>query len=409
MVELTIGSLGHLGDGVARLNGQDVFVAFALPGELIDGDVSGNRVEKPRILTPSVDRIKPACKHFKSCGGCVAQHARDEVLANWKVQQVKTTLAMSDIETEFRPIITSAPRSRRRATFTGRRSKSGTVLGFHQRGSNALIDLQECALVTPQLWAAGAGLRALILLGASRKAELRLTVTDTLNGADVDVADAKPLTPQQVAELGQIATAHKFSRVTWNGDVVVQMSPPYHKMGNARVVPPPGAFLQATEDGERALLAAVTEAVGGALKIADLFSGCGTFALPLSEHAEVLAVEGDDDMTQAMLQGWRGAGGLHKIDGVTRDLFRRPLMAAELKGIEAVVIDPPRAGAQAQIHEIAKSQVDRIAFVSCNPTTFARDASHLIEAGFRLNWLQVVDQFRWSAHVEMVGLFTRAG
>lgn len=409
MVELTIGSLGHLGDGVVHWNGQDIFVPFTLPGEQIEGEISGNRIEKPRIVTPSVDRIKPACRHFKSCGGCVAQHARDTVLADWKVQQVKDTLAMTGLETVFRPIVTSPPHSRRRATFAGRRSKSGTVLGFHQRGSTALIDLQQCALITPQLWASGDGLRALIVLGASRKGEVRLTVTETLNGADVDVLDAKPLTPQQVAELGQIAITHKFARVTWNGDVLVQLSPPHQAMGRARVVPPPGAFLQATEDGEHALLLAVKEAVGDAARIADLFCGCGTFALPLSEHAQVLAVEGDPEMTDAMLLGWREAGGLHKLEGISRDLFRRPLLPAEFKGIDAVVIDPPRAGAQAQVTEIAKSEVRRIGFVSCNPTTFARDAKILVDAGYQLNWVQVVDQFRWSSHVELVAQFTRDG
>ncbi len=408
MIEVRIHALGHLGDGVARHNGEEVFVPFALPGETVSGVLDGNRIENPKIQSPVADRIKPACRHFRTCGGCTMQHARDEVLAAWKLDQVKTTLAQSGLETEFRTVITSPPHSRSRAVFSGRRSKSGTIIGFHRRGSEALIDLLECPLVTPKIWAAIEGLRPLVLMGASRKAEVRLTVTDADNGVDVDVSDAKELTPQQQSELGLIATRHGFSRITWNGEVAVQAEPPFQTFGRAQVVPPPGAFLQATQDGEQALLSAVTDAVGDAGRIADLFAGCGTFALPLAEQADILAVEGEEPMIEALLEGWRKASGLHRVEGVARDLFRRPLLPDEFKGIDAVVIDPPRAGALAQITELAKSPVNRIAFVSCNPATFARDARILTEAGFTLDWVQVVDQFRWSAHVELAAQLTRA-
>ena len=408
MIEVRIHALGHLGDGVARHNGEEVFVPFALPGETVSGLLDGNRIENPKIQSPVADRIKPACRHFRTCGGCTMQHARDEVLAAWKLDQVKTMLAQAGLETDFRPVITSPPHSRRRAVFSGRRSKSGTIIGFHRRGSEALIDLLECPLVTPKIWAAIEGLRPLVLLGASRKAEVRLTVTDAANGVDVDVSDAKELTPQQQSELGLVATRHGFSRITWNGEVAVQAEPPFQTFGRAQVVPPPGAFLQATRDGEQALLSAVTDAVGDAGRIADLFAGCGTFALPLAEQADILAVEGEEPMIEALLEGWRRASGLHRVEGVARDLFRRPLLPDEFKGIDAVVIDPPRAGALAQVTELAKSPVNLIAFVSCNPATFARDARILTEAGFTLDWVQVVDQFRWSAHVELAAKLTRA-
>ena len=407
MIEVRIHALGHLGDGVARHDGEEVFVPFALPGEIVSGQLDGNRIEKPKILSPVSDRIKPACRHFKTCGGCTMQHARDEVLSDWKLDQVKTTLAQAGLKTDFRPVMTSPPHSRRRAVFSGRRSKSGAIIGFHQRGSNDLIDLLECPLVTPKIWAATEGLRPLVLMGASRKAEVRVTVTDSDTGVDVGVSEAKDLSPQQQSELGQIATRHGFSRITWNGEVVVQAHPPYQTFGRAQVVPPPGAFLQATRDGEQALLAAVTEAVGEAGQIADLFAGCGTFTLPLAERADVLAVEGEEPMNEALLQGWRAASGLHRVEAVARDLFRRPMLPDEFKGLDAVVIDPPRAGAQAQVTELARSPINRIAFVSCNPATFARDARILTNAGFTLDWVQVVDQFRWSAHVELVAQFTR--
>lgn len=408
VIEVRIHALGHLGDGVARHNGEEVFVPFALPGETVSGTLSGNRIEQPKIVTPVSDRIKPACRHFKTCGGCTMQHARDEVLADWKLDQVRTTLAQAGLETEFRPVITSPPHSRRRAVYSGRRSKSGTIIGFHQRGSGVLIDLQECPLVTPKIWSAIEGLRPLVLMGASRKAEVRLTVTDADTGVDVDVSGAKDLTPQQQSELGRIATRHGFARITWNGEVAVQAEPPFQTFGRAQVVPPPGAFLQATRDGEQALLTAVTEAVGDAGRIADLFAGCGTFALQLAEQADILAVEGEEPMIEALLDGWRRASGLHRVEGVARDLFRRPLLPDEFKGIDAVIIDPPRAGALAQVTELVRGPVNRIAFVSCNPATFARDARILTDAGFALDWVQVVDQFRWSAHVELAAQLTRA-
>jgi 23S rRNA (uracil1939-C5)-methyltransferase len=198
-----------------------------------------------------------------------------------------------------------------------------------------------------------------------------------------------------------------LARLSWDGEVVFQSEPPVLAMGVARVSPPPGAFLQATPEGEAALLRAVLEATDGARRVADLFAGCGTFALPVAQRAEVHAVEGSSQMLAALDHGWRTALGLKRVSTETRDLFRRPLMPDELARFDAVVIDPPRAGAEAQIGQIAAAQLPRVAAVSCNPVTFARDARALVTAGYRLDWVQVVDQFRWSAHVELTACFTR--
>jgi 23S rRNA (uracil1939-C5)-methyltransferase len=204
-----------------------------------------------------------------------------------------------------------------------------------------------------------------------------------------------------MAGLGQIAAGHGLARITWNGETVVTATPPALTLGRARVVPPAGGFLQATAEGEAALVAAVRAAVGPARRVADLFAGLGTFALPLAETAAVHAVEAEAPMLAALDRGWRDTPGLRRIDSERRDLYRRPLDAAELKGFDAVVLDPPRAGAEAQVTELAGAKVPVIAYASCNPATFARDARILVAAGYRLDWIEVIDQFRWSPHVEL--------
>jgi 23S rRNA (uracil1939-C5)-methyltransferase len=208
------------------------------------------------------------------------------------------------------------------------------------------------------------------------------------------------------AQLGQEAQRLKVARLTWDGEVIATLVPPVQRFGAARVVPPPGAFLQATREGEAALVAVAQEIVGDAKSVVDLFAGCGTFSLPMAGTAEVHAIEGEAAMMRALDRGWREAQGLKRVSVETRDLFRNPLMAEDLR-YEAAVIDPPRAGALAQTAELARSDIARIAFVSCNPVTFARDAKVLVDAGYRLDWVQVVDQFRWSSHVELVGAFAR--
>jgi 23S rRNA (uracil1939-C5)-methyltransferase len=221
------------------------------------------------------------------------------------------------------------------------------------------------------------------------------------------ITTEKDLTPQLRIELAAFAQTHQVARLCWNDEVIVTINPPVQKMGGANVVPPSGAFLQATREGEAALLSAVTEIVGKADKVVDLFSGVGTFALPLAQTAEIHAVEGEEEMLGSLDKAWRGAQGLKRVTTEKRDLFRRPLEPDELDRFDAAVIDPPRAGADAQIDTLAQSKIRTIAMVSCNPVTFARDAVTLIKGGYKLDWAQVVDQFRWSAHVEVVGKFTR--
>lgn len=406
-LRLSIDRVGHLGDGLAMGPEGPVFVPQVLSGEVVEGALQGDRLSDVRIVTPSPDRIRPPCPHARTCGGCLMQHASDTFVAEWKQGIVRGAMAGQGLEATLRPIVTSPPRSRRRATLTGRKTKGGALLGFHARASDMLVAVPNCQLLHPDLIATFQALEAMTRLGGSRSTELALTVTRTLGGPDLAVSGGKPTEDGLSLDIARLAETHGLSRVTWNGETVAIRTQPNQRFGRALVAPPPGAFLQATAEGEAALLAAVTEAVGPARRIADLFAGCGTFALPLAERAEVHAVEGEAAMVQAMEKGWRGAEGLKRLQAETRDLFRRPLEPDEFKGIEAVVIDPPRAGAEAQTERLAGTKVPVIAMVSCNPVTFARDARVLVQAGWRIDWIQVVDQFRWSAHVELVARLSR--
>jgi 23S rRNA (uracil1939-C5)-methyltransferase len=384
-----------------------IYVPGCLPGEEVEGDLVKDTLTNVRIVTPSANRVKPPCAHARTCGGCLMQHVSDEFVAEWKQGIVVGALAAQGVSAQFRPITTSPARSRRRATLSARKTKGGVQMGFHARGSDTLVAVPNCQLLHPDLIAAFPALEMLVKLGGSRTVEVQLTVTRSLAGADVAVTGGKPLDAALQMEMARLCEAHKIARLTWNGETVAMRAAPVQRFGRALVAPPPGAFLQATAEGETALLQAVALAIGSARKVVDLFAGSGTFSIPLAERAEVHAVEGEATMIAALEKGARMAEGLKRLTTEVRDLFRRPLEPDEFKGVEAVVIDPPRAGAEAQVAVLAKTAVPVIAYVSCNPATFARDARVLVEAGYQLDWVQVVDQFRWSSHVELAARFSR--
>lgn len=402
MTDLRIKRLGHLGDGIAD---GPIYAPGTLPGETVTGRLKGDRLSDIRILAPSPDRVAPPCRHFRSCGGCQMQHLSDIALARWKAEIVTTALKAHGLEAEMRPMAVSPPRSRRRATLAARRTRKGAMAGFHARESEVITEISDCQLLHPDLMPALPLARDLAEAGTSRKAELRVAATLSDSGLDVAVGEGKPLDGPLRQELAQIADKHDLARLGWGDEVVVTRRAPEHEFDGVRVTPPPGAFLQATKEGERALRADVIECVKGAARVVDLFAGCGTFALPVARHARVHAVEGDRRMTYALDAAWRGTDRLKQVTTETRDLFRRPLTAEELSSYDAAIIDPPRAGAEAQIAQLARARVPVIAHVSCNPVTFARDAATLVQAGYSLAHLRIVDQFRWSVHVELVAQF----
>ncbi|MFK7939616.1 MAG: class I SAM-dependent RNA methyltransferase [Roseovarius sp.] len=402
--EYQINRLGHQGDGIAD---GPLFVPYTLPGECVTGQIDGQVVRNAKIVTPSSDRVKAPCRHFPACGGCKLQHASDAFLRDWKTDVVRQALLAHGIEASFLPTHCSDASTRRRATLSAKRTKKGAMVGFHAPGSDVVIETPDCQLLHPDLIKAMPALSDLARVGASRKHPLSVMLTLSEAGVDACVLNGKPLENHMHMELAGLAAQHDLARLSWGSEPVVTRRAPVQRFGLAQVTPPPGAFLQATEDGQTILQSDVRAFTAGAKRVVDLFAGCGTFALDLASAHEVHAVESDAAMTQALDHGWRSTAGLKAVTHEARDLFRRPLMPDELARFDAVVLDPPRAGAEAQIAELTQSDVPVIAYVSCNPVSFARDAAQLVQAGFTLAQIRVVDQFKWSPHVEIVSKFLR--
>ena len=404
---LTIARVGHRGDGIAETAEGPVFVPFSLPGESLEAEIKGERGEITSILEPSADRIDPACRHFTACGGCSVQHWREDQYRAWKRDLVVDALRQAHVDTPVDDLIDAHGDGRRRAVLHARRSgKQALVVGFTGRRSHHIVPIEECPIFTPQLGRALVIARRLAepLDSAGKPLDIHFTATDT--GLDIDVRGSGALQPNAIAAIAAIAREEKVARITRHGELVAQLTEPLLKIGKASVVPPPGTFLQATVKGEVTLAKLVLDSVGNAKRIVDLFSGIGTFALRLAENAQVLAVDSDEDAI-ATLKKAKGAPGLKPIETVVRDLFRSPLTAGEIVPAKVVVLDPPRQGAEAQARELGHSGATRIVYVSCNPATFARDAAILVAAGFKLVRVVPVDQFRYSAHVELVGMFDR--
>jgi 23S rRNA (uracil1939-C5)-methyltransferase len=304
-------------------------------------------------------------------------------------------------------VVAVAPRTRRRASFKVAKSSGKTLLGFHAAKSHDIVDMHECLVLTPTLFALIAPLREMmgVLLHDGEKAELHVTEAD--NGFDVSPRWPRKTTPAIIAEIAKRAAAMKLARVTAGGETLVELTTPIVRFGNAEVKLPPEAFLQPTRQGEAALQSLVAKSLVGAKNIADLFAGCGTFTLLLAERARVHAAELDAQMLNALSAAARGASGLKPVTTEKRDLFKQPLLPLELNAFDAILLDPPRVGASAQVNRIAQSRVKRVAYVSCNAASFARDAHMLVESGFRMGPVTPVDQFLWSEHIELFAAFGR--
>lgn len=401
---LTISHVGHRGDGVA--GGR--FVSFTLPGEIVEIEGGEDRVAPTRIIEASPDRVAPPCPHFGTCGGCALQHWASEPYLAWKRDIVIASLSQHGLHPEVAPTIDAQGSGRRRVTFHARRGSGQRLeVGFAAARSHAIVAIDACPLLAPSLDKAlpAARLIARALEGVGKPIDIQ--VTATASGLDMELRGPGKLGEKDRLRLIEAANAASLARLTNHGDLVMQREPPSVMIDGWRVLLPPGAFLQATDAGEDILGGLVRDGVGKAKSVADLFCGVGPFALRLARQARVRAVDSDAGAIAALAQAVRMASGLKPIQAEARDLFRRPLLASELKGLDAVVFDPPRAGAEAQVKLLAKADVGRIVAVSCNAGTFARDAAILVAAGWKLGPVTPVDQFRWSAHVELVATFQR--
>jgi 23S rRNA (uracil1939-C5)-methyltransferase len=416
-VVVEIDRVGAQGDGMAPSStpGGPVFAPLTLPGEQVSVRREGDRAVLLAVLRASPDRVEPPCQHFGTCGGCALQHWAAEPYLAWKVDQIVQALARERIETQMLPAFAAPPASRRRWALharPGRGLHGPAKLGFKGRRSWGLVEIAECPVSDPRLVAA---LPALARLAAPflehPKSAPTLHITWTLTGLDVEVSGVERksggLSADARMRAADAAQAADMARVTLGGEMVYLARQPMVRVGPAAVALPPGAFLQAVPQAEAAMADFAAQAVSGAHRLADLYCGVGAFTFRLAAVAPVLAADSSEGAIAALKAGIATAPGLKAITAEARDLVRRPLLAREMAKIDAVVFDPPRAGALEQTREIAESKVSRVVGVSCNPATFARDARVLVDAGFVLERVLPVDQFLWSPHVELVGVFSR--
>lgn len=408
---LLISRLGHRGDGVADTPDGPVFVPGTLPGEVVAVEPVAGHPDRRHLLhveTPSPGRVAPICPHFGTCGGCATQHVGWTDYAAWKRGLVTDALAQAGIDVAVDDLVDAQGEGRRRAVFHARRGTHDVLeVGFTAQRSHTVVAIDRCPVLAPGLAGAVRAAWAIAEVLAPTRKPLDIQLTATLSGMDVDVRGSGALSADRSAALARVGEAHRLARVTRHGELVIQRAAPVVEIGRARVALPAGAFLQATAEGEAVLARLVGAHVGKAKRVADLFAGVGPFALRLAERARVLAADSDTPAIGALRQAAAATSGLKPIDAQVRDLFRRPFVAQELAGIDAVVFDPPRQGAEAQARELARSRVPVIVAVSCNPSTLARDARLLIDAGYRLETVTPVDQFRYSAHVELVAKLAR--
>lgn len=419
--------IGAQGDGLIEGSEPPVYLPFVLPGEDVRVRVDGATVLGVERLADSMERVQPACRLFGSCGGCQLQHWQEQGQREWKRARVVELLGRAGLLGEPAPVVVEPARpahgaGRRRASLHLRNKPGeGVRLGFKARGRHEVIDMTECPVLHPRLAAAVPALKAFAspLLGRSSHAkagcDLMLTLTD--DGLDVDVRGLEKglsvLGPARRTELAELATRLDLARLSVQGSVVAQARSPSLMMGRARVGLPPGPFLQATAEAESLLASLVCEGLAGARRVADLFCGLGPFALRLADACPVVGYDSERAAIAALRKAADQTQGLKPIDAQHRDLFRQPLGAQELKAFDAVVLDPPRAGAEAQCLQLASDEVrklkglTRLAYVSCAPDAFARDAALLVAGGWRLERIVPVDQFRWSSHIELVAQFRR--
>lgn len=410
MVEtFQIDGVGHRGDGVAQTPDGAVFISYTLAGETVEAEpLKGDRGHLLRVVEPSADRIAPFCPHFGVCGGCAIQHWREEPYRAWKRDLVVTALAQAGITAEVGEVIDAHGEGRRRAVLHARRGYKDIVeVGFSAPRAHVIVPIDRCPVLAPNM--AGTIKTAWRITEALSPLTkpLDIHVTATMNGLDIDVRGSGPINDKRVTALTALAAGGGIARITRHGELVALIAPPLLQVGKAQVVLPPGSFLQATALGEQTLADLVLGHAGTAKATLDLFCGIGPFALRLAERGRVTAMDSEQNAVDALAKAAQATPGLKQVTATKRDLFRRPMTFQELSGFDTIVFDPPRQGAEAQAREIARSKVANVIAVSCSAATFARDAALLIAGGYKLRSVTPVDQFKYTAHVEMVGHFTR--
>ncbi|GAA3062232.1 class I SAM-dependent RNA methyltransferase [Rhizobium viscosum] len=406
---ITIDRLGAQGDGIA--NGKDgpVYVPFTLPGETVAIARVKNQGTVMSIASASADRQEPPCRHFGpdgvngTCGGCTLQHMADVPYRAFKRQLVIDALKSKGLTPEVGEIVAAHPGERRRVVFAARKTEKDMLVGFNQAESHHIVAIEECPISSAGIISRLPAIKAVGAAVATNADAFRIAVLETLSGLDLSVEGVKKLSDQQRRKAVEVVLGLRgIARVSLDGEILIEPAKPIVEFGGIRVSPPAGGFTQATKPAEEAMAKLVLAHVGKAKRIADLFAGAGTFSLQLARLGRVHAVEGDGKAIAALDYAARNTQGLKPVTVEKRDLFRRPLMTSELKVFDAVVFDPPRAGAEFQCKELARSIVKKVVAVSCNPLTLARDLAILVEGGYRITSVTPIDQFLWTSHVEVV-------
>ena len=403
IVEIT--GLGAEGDGAATtLGGEQIFIPQALPGERW-------RVEEgyaPEPVELLADRRRPPDPDDEPCGGCVARHMPLAMYQEWKREFLVRALRQQNISADIQPLITVPEHTRRRATFNTRRIRGEMRIGYHGRRSHDLVPAEDCPVLDKRIVELLPALAQLAGVVAGQEEETRVAITLTDTGADVDLeGNERALSAAARAKIGEITGAARMARVSVGGVPVIERQAPVLHFAGKAVTPPPGAFLQAVPEAEQAMIDLVTTALGKAKQVGDLFCGLGTLTLPIAQKARVTAFDADRNAIAALNEAQRKNQGLKPFTAKPRDLFRDALSPMEMKDLDAVVLDPPRAGAKAQCERLAQSKVKRVVMVSCNPATLARDLRILIDGGYRLDAITPIDQFLYSPHLEAVAALTR--
>ncbi|MBW9056484.1 class I SAM-dependent RNA methyltransferase [Rhizobium mesosinicum] len=406
---ITIDRLGAKGDGIANGNNGPVYVPFTLPGETVAIARVKDQGTVMSIASASADRQEPPCRHFGphgvngTCGGCTLQHMADAPYRAFKRQLVIDALRSKGLAPEVGEIVAAHPGERRRVVFAARRTEKEMLVGFNQAESHHIVAIEECPISSAGIISRLPAIKAVGAAVATNADAFRIAVLETLSGLDLAVEGVKKLSDQQRRKAVEIVLGLRgIARVSLDGEILIEPAKPIVEFGGVQVSPPAGGFTQATKSAEEAMAKLVLAHVGKAKRIADLFAGAGTFSLQLARLGRVHAVEGDGKAIAALDHAARNTQGLKPVTVEKRDLFRRPLMTSELKAYDAVVFDPPRAGAEFQCKELARSAVKKVVAVSCNPVTLARDLALLVEGGYRITSVTPIDQFLWTAHVEVV-------
>ena len=408
---LAIASMGHRGDGIAEARDPAVYVPYTLPGETVEVEAVPGHPDRRRLLAvklPSPERIAPVCPHFGTCGGCAVQHWSFASYRAWKRGLVIEALAQAGLNAPVGDLIDAHGEGRRRAVFHARsRDRDILEVGFAASRSHRIVDVDRCPVLSPALDGAIDAAWDLAETVKHKGKPLDIQVTATEVGLDVDLRGSGPLPPEAMSRLARAADAHRLARLTRHGELVGQRAVPVVRVGKAVVPLPPGAFLQATAEGEASLARLVCAHVAEARNIADLFCGIGPFALRLAERARVTAADSDAGAVAALGAAAKTTPGLKPVATERRDLYRRPFAEPELEPFDAVVFDPPWQGALAQAQKLARCDVPFVIAVSCNAATFARDVRVLVDGGYRLEAVTPIDQFRYTPHVEIVARLAR--